>query len=86
MIAVVDYGAGNLHSVARALRHVGADITVTRDARQISQASGVVLPGVGAAADTMRGLAQAQVTRTILDAIDGGVPFETGCSPPLVHP
>ena len=75
MIAVVDYGAGNLHSVARALRHVGADITVTRDARQISQASGVVLPGVGAAADTMRGLAQAQVTRTILDAIDGGVPF-----------
>lgn len=79
MIAIVDYGAGNLHSVARALRHVGADITVTRDAKEISQASGVVLPGVGAAADTMRGLAQAQVTRTVLDAIDGGVPFMGVC-------
>ncbi len=79
MIAVVDYGAGNLHSVERALRHVGAEITVTRDASVIADATGVVLPGVGAAADTMRGLERAGVTRAILDAIDGGVPYMGIC-------
>ena len=79
MIAVVDYGAGNLHSVARALWHVGAEIAVTRDASVISGATGVVLPGVGAAADTMRGLERAGVTRAVLDAIDGDVPFMGVC-------
>ena len=79
MIAVVDYGAGNLHSVERALRHVGAEITVTRDASVIAGATGVVLPGVGAAADTMRGLERAGVVQAILDAIDGGVPYMGVC-------
>ncbi|MCY3783570.1 MAG: imidazole glycerol phosphate synthase subunit HisH [Chloroflexi bacterium] len=75
MIAVVDYGAGNLHSVERALRHVGAEITVTHDPSEIADAAGVVLPGVGAAADTMRGLERAGVIPAILDAIDRGVPY-----------
>lgn len=79
MIAVVDYGTGNLHSVARALRHVGADITVTRDATEIADAAGVVLPGVGAAADTMRGLEHAHVTRAVLDAIASGTHFMGIC-------
>ncbi len=79
MIAVVDYGAGNLHSVARALRHVGAEISVTRDAAEIANAAAVVLPGVGAAADTMRGLEHAHVTSAVLDAIDRGVPFMGVC-------
>lgn len=79
MIAVVDYGAGNLHSVERALRHVGAEFTVTHDASEIGDATGVVLPGVGAAADTMRGLDRAGVIPAILDAIDAGVPYMGIC-------
>lgn len=79
MIAVIDYGAGNLHSVARALRHVGAKIKVTSSASDIASASGVVLPGVGAAADTMRGLQHTHVTDALLDVIHAGTPFMGVC-------
>ena len=58
MLAVLDYGAGNLRSVTRALAHVGCDFEVTSDAGATAAASGVVLPGVGAAADTMAGAGQ----------------------------
>ncbi len=56
MIAVVDYGRGNLFSIARSLVHVGARFAVTRDATEISAADGVILPGVGAFADAMAAL------------------------------
>ena len=79
MIAVIDYGAGNLHSVARALRHVGAKIKVTSSASDIASASGIVLPGVGAAADTMRGLQHTHVTDALLDVIHAGTPFMGVC-------
>ena len=53
-VAVIDYGMGNLHSVASALEHVGADkVLVTHDANQIRQADRVVFPGVGAIRDCM---------------------------------
>ncbi|NND66937.1 MAG: imidazole glycerol phosphate synthase subunit HisH [Halioglobus sp.] len=53
-VAVIDYGMGNLHSVASALEHVGADkVLVTHDAAQIRQADRVVFPGVGAIRDCM---------------------------------
>ena len=53
-VAVIDYGMGNLHSVASALEHVGADrVLVTHDADQIRQADRVVFPGVGAIRDCM---------------------------------
>lgn len=53
-VAVIDYGMGNLHSVAKALEHVGAKhVLVTNDAQQIRQASHVVFPGVGAIGDCM---------------------------------
>ena len=52
-VVVVDYDAGNLRSVARALTHVGADPVVSADPDDILNAGAVVLPGVGAAADTM---------------------------------
>lgn len=57
-VVLIDYGAGNLHSVEKAFRHVGADhdIVVTSDAAAIANADRVVLPGVGAFADCMRGL------------------------------
>jgi glutamine amidotransferase len=56
MIALVDYGAGNLQSVANALTHVGATFWVTDDAAQVASADKVVFPGVGAAASCMRAL------------------------------
>ena len=53
-VAVIDYGMGNLHSVASALQHVGADrVLVTHDAKQIAKADRVVFPGVGAIRDCM---------------------------------
>ncbi len=56
MIAIVDYGMGNLRSVAKALEHLGARVQVTSEARAIEQAEKVVLPGVGAFDAAMREL------------------------------
>ncbi len=75
MIAVVDYGAGNLHSVSRALKRVGASFVVTDDPSTVAAASAVILPGVGAAADTMRGLRNVRVDDPVVAAIARGVPY-----------
>lgn len=75
MIAVVDYGAGNIHSVARALKRVGASFAVTADPAAVAAADAVVLPGVGAAADTMRGLRNARVDDPVVTAIARGTPY-----------
>jgi glutamine amidotransferase len=56
MIAVTDYGAGNLRNVCKALEHVGAKITLTDDPHVIAHADKVVVPGVGAFADCQQGL------------------------------
>ena len=53
MIAVIDYGAGNLFSVCNALRYLGLPYVVTKDAAEIKEASGIILPGVGAFSDAM---------------------------------
>lgn len=47
-VAVLDYGSGNVHSVCRALEHVGARVSLTRDQQEIRSADGLVVPGVGA--------------------------------------
>lgn len=75
MIAVVDYGAGNIHSVARALSRVGATFVVTDAPSVVAAASAVILPGVGAAADTMRGLRSVRVDDPVVAAIARGVPY-----------
>ena len=75
MIAVVDYGMGNLRSVAKALEKVGADAVVTSDAGVIADSAGMVLPGVGAFADCMKNLDRFHLTRPIIDFIDTGRPF-----------
>ena len=75
MIVVVDYGAGNIHSVARALARVGATFVVTGEATTISNAGSIVLPGVGAAADTMRSLRKGHVVDPVVAAIARGVPY-----------
>ena len=75
MIAVVDYGAGNIHSVARALTRVGARFDVTANPADVAAADAVILPGVGAAADTMQGLRRARVDDPVVAAIERGVPY-----------
>lgn len=78
-ILVVDYGAGNLRSVARALAHVGADPRVSSDPGALARADGVVLPGVGAAADTMDNLRRRGLIEPVRDYIAGGRPFLGVC-------
>jgi imidazole glycerol-phosphate synthase subunit HisH len=66
MIAVIDYGAGNLCSVVNAIHHLGYEARITRSAGDILAAQAVFLPGVGAAGDTMASLEKLDLTRTIL--------------------
>lgn len=75
MIAVIDYDMGNLRSVTKALEHVGAKAERTRDPRVIDDASGVVLPGVGAFGDCMTHLTEYGLVEPILKAIEKGKPF-----------
>ncbi len=74
-IAVINYGAGNLPSVVRALRHVGADLTVTADPAVVQAAPAVVLPGVGATADTMRSLRELGLADVLPEVLASGRPF-----------
>jgi len=75
MIAVIDYGAGNIHSVARALTKVGATFEITARPKTITDAEAIILPGVGAAADTMRGLRVSRVDDPVVTAIARGTPY-----------
>ncbi|MCS6802962.1 MAG: imidazole glycerol phosphate synthase subunit HisH [Chloroflexota bacterium] len=79
MIAVVNYGAGNLRSVAKALEKVGAPIVVTSDPSEVERADAVILPGVGAAADTMSGLREAGLVAPLRAAVKAGKPFFGVC-------
>jgi glutamine amidotransferase len=78
-IAIVDYGAGNLRSVAHAVEHVGLEAIVTDDARTILEAPGVILPGVGAAADTMANLQARDLAGVVREVVDRGTPFLGVC-------
>ena len=75
MIAVIDYGAGNLRSAVRALQHVGAQLAVTDDPALIRGAQGVVLPGVGATLDTMQELERRKLIAPIRDVVAAKTPF-----------
>ncbi len=70
VVAVIDYGMGNLHSVASALAHVGADeVLVTHDAELILQADRVVFPGVGAIRDCMAEIRRLKCDQLLADAL-----------------
>jgi glutamine amidotransferase len=70
VVAVIDYGMGNLHSVASALEHVGADkVMVTHDAELIRQADRVVFPGVGAIRDCMAEIRRLKCDQLLSDAL-----------------
>ena len=75
LIAVVDYGIGNLHSAQKALERGGADARLTSDAGLIADAAGVVLPGVGAFGACMDALRGAGLEAPTLDAVASGRPF-----------
>ena len=74
-IAVIDYGAGNLRSVVRALAKVGAALSVTSDPDAVRAAPIVVLPGVGATLDTMQSLQRMGMDQAIREVIRAGTPF-----------
>ena len=70
VVAVIDYGMGNLHSVASALEHVGAEqVLVTHDAELIRQADRVVFPGVGAMRDCMAEIHRLKCDQLLADAL-----------------
>lgn len=75
MIAIIDYGMGNLFSVEKAFVKLGADVVVTSDAKIIAAADKVVLPGVGAFGDCMKNLEASGLIPIIMETAASGKPF-----------
>jgi glutamine amidotransferase len=75
MIAIIDYGMGNLRSVEKGFERMGHEAVVTREAKTILSASKVVLPGVGAFPDCMRNLREYGLIDVVHESIDSGKPF-----------
>lgn len=75
MIAILDYGAGNLRSVENTLAEIGAGYALVRDAEGLRHASKIILPGVGHFGQMMRALERMQVRGPLLERIGAGVPF-----------
>lgn len=75
MIAVVDYGMGNLKSVEKGLKKVGCEVLITRDFAKIKESRGLVLPGVGSFRDCMRNLKERELIQPILNFVASGRPF-----------
>ncbi len=75
MIAIVDYGMGNLRSVQKAIEKVGCEAKVTRSPQRIADAGAVILPGVGAFKDCMDNLERFELITPVLKAINSGKPF-----------
>jgi len=75
LIAIVDYGMGNLRSVTNAFAHLGAQITVTRERSVIAQARALVLPGVGAFGKCVENLKRFELFDFLKDEIASGKPY-----------
>ena len=75
MIAIIDYGAGNLQSVKKAYDYLGVETAVTADPRVLSSAAAAVLPGVGAFGDAMAALRSLQLEEPIRHFIEQDKPF-----------
>jgi imidazole glycerol-phosphate synthase subunit HisH len=75
VIAVLDYGIGNLRSAEKALQRVGSDARLTRDAGFTRDADAVVLPGVGAFGACLRALREAKLEDVVFDAVESQRPF-----------
>lgn len=79
MIAVIDYGAGNIQSVMKALRHIGCDCVLTNSPDIIKDADGAILPGVGSFGDCMDNIEKNRLTQVIKDYALSGKPFMGIC-------
>ena len=75
MIAIIDYGAGNIQSVYKALKFIGADCKVTSDKDEILNADGAILPGVGSFGDAMDTMTKRGIKDTIIEYTKSGKPF-----------
>lgn len=75
MIAIIDYGMGNLRSVQKAFERIGHSAVVTRDKKVIANADKIVLPGVGAFPDCMKNLADLGLIEPIIKGVEAGKPF-----------
>lgn len=79
MIAIIDYGMGNLRSVSKALELLGYETEVTRDAKRIADADHVILPGVGAFGAAMENLRKFELVDVVKDVAASGKPFMGIC-------
>ena len=75
MIAIIDYDAGNIKSVEKALQYLGEEAVITRDREEILASDKVILPGVGAFGDAMEKLHQYGLVDTIQEVVDRRIPF-----------
>jgi glutamine amidotransferase len=75
MIAIVNYGVGNLRNVEKALEAVGVRAVITNDASAIRSADRIVLPGVGAFGECARGLSQSGLREVVIEAAKSGKPI-----------
>lgn len=75
MIAIIDYDAGNIKSVEKAVLKLGGKPYLTRDPREIMQADSVILPGVGSFGDAMEKLQKYDLVQVIRDVASSGIPF-----------
>lgn len=75
MIAIIDYGAGNLSSVKKALDYLGAESEITDDKEKILSASHVILPGVGSFGDAMSSMQERELVEVVKEAAGSGKPF-----------
>ena len=75
MISIIDYDAGNIKSVEKALQHLGQEVVITADPQQILSSDKVILPGVGAFGDAMEKLRKSGLDQVIRQVADRGIPF-----------
>ncbi len=75
MIAIIDYGMGNLRSVEKGFKKVGVNVTVTNKPEVVEKADAVVLPGVGAFKGCMQELEKLELTGAIINSINSGKPY-----------
>jgi imidazole glycerol-phosphate synthase subunit HisH len=78
-LAILDYGMGNLRSVAKALEHVGAEPELTNDHARVREADGIVLPGVGAMPRAMEHVRRLGLDELLHERVEAGVPLVGVC-------
>lgn len=75
MIAIIDYDAGNIKSVEKAIQILGEEVIITRDRKHLKNAQGVILPGVGSFGDAMHKLQSYGLTDVIREIVSEDIPF-----------